>query len=130
KESLIKELEATNSLLEDPVIETYYNAKFTGNTISRLPSTGVRSRLILKAMHVANTQVASKLLEDEACNTLHFDATTKFHKHYQGFQVTTKDGTSLSTGLSEEGRGDADTLHDEFFNLVEDLSRTIIMMAM
>jgi hypothetical protein len=36
-------------------------------------------------------------------NTLHSDATSKYFKHYQSYQVTLSNGNSMSIGLTEVG---------------------------
>ena len=43
-------------------------------------------------------------------NTLHGDGTTKYHRHFQNYQVTTADGKTLSTGLMETVSQDAETI--------------------
>ena len=43
-------------------------------------------------------------------NTLHRDRTTKYHRHFQNFQITTSDGESLTAGLMEIVGQDAQTL--------------------
>jgi hypothetical protein len=90
----------------------------TGKTLSRLPSTGVKSRLLLEAKRVANQHVAQALMNGSF--TLHQDGTSKFHKHFESFQVT-GDGITLSAGIVEVGKGDALTLFDTFTTLLSDL---------
>ncbi|MES9884866.1 MAG: hypothetical protein ABW185_28810 [Sedimenticola sp.] len=105
----------------------------TGKTLSRLPSTGVKSRLMLEAKRIANRQVVESMLHDwddnkaepSTGNTLHQDGTSKFHRHFQSYQVTTADGTTLSAGLSEVARGDASTVLSEFQTLVSDLASSL-----
>ena len=100
----------------------------TGKTLSRLPSTGVRSRLMLEAKRVAQRQVADAMLQTQdqfSGNTFHQDGTSKFHRHFQPFQVTTGGGVTLSAGLSEVARGDASTLFEEFENVVSELASSI-----
>jgi hypothetical protein len=53
---------------------------------------------------------------------VHF--TSKFHKHFESFQVT-GDGITLSTGIVEEGKGDALTLFDTFTTLLSYLADCI-----
>ena len=45
-------------------------------------------------------------------NTIHHDETSKFHKHYEGFQDTITSGRTYSLGLLEMAEGDADSLLD------------------
>ena len=157
KEMEIVELEQTNAILQNPIIECFHDGKFSneiratvmclitecgvsqnkvnhvmevvlsnlaGKTLSRLPSSGVKSRLMVEAKRVAQSQVAAAMLSNKG-NTLHQDGTSKFHRHFQSFQVTTADGATLSAGLSEIARGDANTLVNEFNNLVSDLASSI-----
>ena len=49
-------------------------------------------------------------LESVLGNTIHGDGTTKYHRHYQSFQVTTQEGQSLSVGLLETAGQDAETI--------------------
>lgn len=157
KDEKIKNLEQMNALISDPVIESFYDGKYsdqvrqtvmtlitecgvsqkkvnsvmetvvknlTGKTLSRLPSVGVRNRLILEAKRVANQQLAKTLLEDKPV-TLHQDGTSKFHKHFQSFQISNSDGTTMSAGLHEVGKSDANKLFETFQVLISDLAETI-----
>ncbi|CAC5414939.1 unnamed protein product [Mytilus coruscus] len=76
----------------------------TGKQLSRLPSAGVKSRLLIEAKRVAQKQVAEAMLNYEydlpdlndmgqghKGNCLNQDATSKHHKHFQSFQITTPD---------------------------------------
>lgn len=154
KEAETSRLEQTNELLNNPVIETYYEGKYTNEiretimalitecgvsqkklnnvlkvvvekvarkTLSRLPSKGVNSRLLLEAKRgVAHCLVAASLLEEKN-NTLQQDGTSKFHRHFQGFQFTTHDGTQLSSGISEVASGSAESLLEDFKQLATEL---------
>ena len=102
---------------------------FTGKIPQRLPSLAVKSRLLLEAKSVAQQQIVDAMLKDYdpttmTGNTLHSDATSKFLKHYESFQVTLPDGNSMSIGLSEVGSGDADTLMNSFKTLINELAET------
>ena len=82
-----------------------------GKIPEKLPSKGTLHRILNEAKFVAQTQVYQCLEEggDPSAftgNTLHSDATTKFHHHYQGFQATLLDGKQISIGLIEVGAGD------------------------
>ena len=73
--------------------------RLTNKSIDRLPSIGLRSHFLIEARQLADIQVGNALLQD--CdltsvlgNTLHGDGTTKYHRHYQNFQVTTAAGKS------------------------------------
>ncbi len=43
-------------------------------------------------------------------NTLHGDGTTKYHRHYQNFQINTAEGVPLSIGLIEIVDQNAETI--------------------
>ena len=58
-------------------------------------------------------------------NTLHSDATTKFHHHYQGFQITLRDGKQITIGLTEVGAGDADTYLDAFKSTIHEIADAV-----
>ncbi|KAJ8043240.1 hypothetical protein HOLleu_10238 [Holothuria leucospilota] len=58
-------------------------------------------------------------------NCLHSDATTKWHKHYQGFQMTTPAGKTLSIGMDQVASGSTDALLEAFNNCIEELSSTL-----
>ena len=71
--------------------------------------------MLIEAMHLANIYVAQAMLDwldmgNVLGNTTHGDGTTKYHRHYQTFQVTTQSGQSLSAGLLELGSQDAESL--------------------
>ncbi|XP_012940210.1 uncharacterized protein LOC106012288, partial [Aplysia californica] len=55
-------------------------------------------------------------------NVLHQDATTKFHRHYEGMQVTLKDGHSLTMGLMEVAGGDASIYKNVFEAIIDRLA--------
>ena len=79
-----------------------------GKNVDRLPSQALKSRIALKARHIADAQVVNAMLQNADMssivgNCLHGDGTSKFHKHYQGFQVTTTEGQTLSLGMLEMG---------------------------
>ena len=107
----IVELEQTNAILQDPIIECFHDGNFSneiratvmflitecgvsqkevknvmqivmsnlaGETLSRLPSSGVKSRLMVEAKRVAQNQVAAAMLSNTG-NSLNQDDTSKFH---------------------------------------------------
>ena len=92
---VIMELLAMNVSMSkvNEVIRTVLK-KLTGKSLSRLPSKAVHSRLLVEAKHLADVQLGRAMLEDAdpsqvVGNTLHGDGTTKYHRHYQDFEVTT-----------------------------------------
>ncbi|MES9880650.1 MAG: hypothetical protein ABW185_07190 [Sedimenticola sp.] len=101
----------------------------TGKTLDRLPSTGVKSRLVTEGKRVAQRQVAVAMLdglEDPSVgNCLHQDGTTKFHRHFQSFQVTTAEKRTYSLGMSEVSAGDAETLLSAFKTQLDELADAI-----
>ena len=89
--------------------------RLANKTVDRLPSKGLRCQLLIEARHLADIQVGQAMLEGTDLstvlgNTLHGDGTTKYHRHYQNFQVSTPDGQSLTAGLVEIVGQDAETL--------------------
>lgn len=82
--------------------------KLAGNSISRLPSMTVHSRLLVEAKHLADVQLGRAILEEAdpfqvVGNTLHGDGTTKYHRHYQDFELTTPSCQTYSMGLCNPG---------------------------
>ncbi|WAR29909.1 hypothetical protein MAR_003477 [Mya arenaria] len=103
----------------------------TGKTLSRLPSTSVLSRLRIEAKRVAQIQVTEAMVNaggDASTvkgNCLHQDATSKFHRHFQSFQITTSDNVTYSLGLSEIAGGDSQTLFETFQENLSELSNAL-----
>ncbi|CAG2251568.1 unnamed protein product [Mytilus edulis] len=103
---------------------------FLGKLPDRLPSKSlISSRLMVEAKIVACKQACEAMLTnykptEAKGNVLHQDATTKYHDHYEGMQVTLKDGSNLSLGLSKVGGGDAATYTKCFNNIIDDLARS------
>ena len=99
--------------------------KLAKKTIGRLPSVGSRTRIMGEALILAQRQVADAMLENNdninVGNCLHGDGTTKYHKHYQNFQITTKSGKLLSFGLSEIASGDAASTLQCFVDTIDDI---------
>ena len=74
------------------VIQTVMG-NLVGKLPTRLPSRGCLSRILVEAKAVAAQQVTQAMLdgadvENFTGNCLHMDATTKYHHHYQGYEVT------------------------------------------
>jgi predicted component of viral defense system (DUF524 family) len=74
--------------------------KLSGILPDRLPSMAVKSRLLIEAKAVAQQQIVDAMLQDVdpaalVGNTLHSDATSKYFKHYQSYQVTLSNGNSM-----------------------------------
>ena len=68
--------------------------KLGRKSISRLPSKAVHSHLPVEAKHPADVQLGRAMLEEAdpsrvIGNTLQGDGTTKYHRHFQDFEVTT-----------------------------------------
>ena len=73
-------------------------------------------------------QVAKEMLkegEGTVGNVPHGDGTTKYHKKYQNFQVTTKDKRTLSFGLGEMAGGDAASALQEFTLMADEIADSI-----
>lgn len=111
------------------VIDTVLK-KLTGKEMFRTPSQPFLSRLYTEARIVASQQIVGTMLTnydatDMTGNVLHQDATTKFHQHWEGIQVTNKDGTSLSIGLKQVAGGDANTYVMAFKDTIKDLTLAV-----
>ena len=72
------------------VIKTVLN-KLAGINVDHLPSAGSRSRFLEEALILAKIQVVKEMSESES-SCLHGDGTSKYHRHYQNFQVTLDSG--------------------------------------
>lgn len=111
------------------VIQTVLK-NITGKTLSRLPSAGVRSRLLIEAKRIAQCQVVDAMVNscdigDMKGNCLHQDGTSKFHKQFQSFQLTTPEHRSYSIGMTEVGSADADSLMKAFQANISELSNCL-----
>lgn len=99
--------EGNVSLNKVPIVIKSVLQNLTGKLPERLPSKSlISSRLMVEAKIVACKQACEAMLtnyDPKAVkgNVLHQDATTKYHDHYEGMQVTLKDGRNLSLGLSK-----------------------------
>ena len=70
-----------------------------GKEIERFPSNAVKSRLVIDARHLAHVQVIDAMKDGgKSGNCLHGDGTTKYHRYYQSFQITTSSGNTTSSG--------------------------------
>ena len=103
--------------------------KLTNKAIGRLPANAVKSRILVEARHLAQVHVAEAMLDGgvsgENGNCLHGDGTSKFHKHYQNFQITLASGRTLSLGLKEVSGGDIATVMQSFRDTIQDLTDSI-----
>ena len=73
--------------------------KLAKKDIERLPSAGVKARLMQEALFLGQMQVAEAMLEDvsgDSGNCLHGDGTSKYHCHFKYFQITATSCRQLS----------------------------------
>ena len=108
------------------VIETVLG-KLADTKVTRLPSTAFLSRIYSEAKLIASKQVAEAMLAgadptDQVGNVLHQDATTKYHAHYEGMQVTLKDERNMSMGLENLAGGSGEDYVAAFKDIIEDLA--------
>ena len=71
----------------DQVVKVILN-KLAKKDIERLPSAGVKARLMQEALFLGQIQVGEAMLEDvsgDSGNRLHGDGTSKYHRHFQNF---------------------------------------------
>ena len=104
--------------------------KLAGKSISRLPSKAVHSRLLVEAKHLGDVQLGRAMLEEAdpsqvIGNTLHGDGTTKYHRHYQDFTVTTPSCLTYSMGLLELGKSDTEAIMDAFKHRVKEIAQAL-----
>lgn len=104
--------------------------KLTGKSLSRLPSKAVHSRLLVEAKHLADVQLGRAMLEEAdpsqvVGNTLHGDGTTKYHRHYQDFEITTPSCQTYSMGLLELGKSDTEAIMDSFNYRVKEITQAL-----
>ena len=104
--------------------------KLTGKSLSRLPSKAVHSRLLVEAKHLADVQLGRAMLEEAdpsqvVGNTLHGDGTTKYHRHYQDFEITTPPCQTYSMGLLELGKSDTEAIMDSFKYRVKEIAQAL-----
>ena len=57
--------------------------------------------------------------------TLHGDGTTKYHRHYQNFQINTVDNDPLSVGLLEIVDQDAETIPASWKDKISDITKAV-----
>ncbi|XP_048751175.2 uncharacterized protein LOC125662866 [Ostrea edulis] len=69
--------------------------------------------------------INSSNIGDLTGHCLHQDGTSKFHQHFQSFQLTTPDHRTYSIGMTEVGSADADTLMKAFETNISDLSKCL-----
>ena len=103
--------------------------KLGSKKIGRLPSAGVKCRILQESLILAQKQVGEAMLKggitEDTGNALHGDRTRKFHRHFQNFQITTKSGRSYSFGLCEVASGDVAATMNALCEAVDDLSTAI-----
>lgn len=104
--------------------------KLTWKRLSRLPSKAIHSRLFVEAKHLADVQLGRAMLEEAdpsqvVGNTLHRDGTTKYHRHYQDFEITTPSCQTYSMGLLELGKSDTEAIMDSFKYRVKEIAQAL-----
>ena len=104
--------------------------KLTWKRLSRLPSKAVHSRLFVEAKHLTDVQLGRAMLEEAdpsqvVGNTLHRDGTTKYHRHYQDFEITTPSCQTYSMGLLELGKSDTEAIMDSFKYRVKEIAQAL-----
>ena len=123
RETIMKLLSLNVSIQNlDEVIRTVLK-NLAHKNIDKLLSTAMKCRLQEEALILAQLLVGEALLDNKNDqNCLHGDGTSKYHRHYQNFQITTEGGRTLSFGLSEVAGCDAATVMHNFTETIEDLS--------
>lgn len=112
----------------DGVIRTVLN-KLVGKDVQQLPSSWLKSQLLVEARGLADIQLAEALLREQVTadmgHCLHGDGTSKFHRHYQDFEVTLTNGKTMTLGLVDQARGDTETTFESFMYRVKELAGCI-----
>ena len=94
----------------------------------RLPSDGTRKKMVEEALILAQLQVAEAMKENNDKffgNCFHGDATSKYSRHYQNFQITTENGRTLSFDLTEVADADTGTVLNTFTGCVKNICDAI-----
>ena len=126
----IMELLSMNvSLSKVNVIRTVLS-RLAHKDIDRLPSKALKSQLLIEARHLADIQTVEAMLSgidlnSVLGNTLHGDGTSKYHRHFQNFQINTVDGVLLSLGLVEIVEQDAATLLITLKERIADIAKAV-----
>ena len=110
--------------ISDVIKAVLGNMTKTDVSYMRLPSDGGRKKMVEEALILAQLQVAEAMKENNELffgNCLHGDGTSKYSRHYQNFQITTKSGRTLSFGLTEV----AETVLNTFTDSVRDICDAI-----
>ena len=114
--------------ISDVIKAVLGNMTKTDVSYMRLPSDGARKKMVEEALILAQLQVAEAMKENNELffgNCLHGDGTSKYSRHYQNFQITTKSGRTLSFGLTEVADADAETVLNTFTDSVKDICDAI-----
>ena len=98
--------------------------------VDRLPSNALKSRLLVEAKFLAQKQVAETMMQGAdpsslTGNCLHGDGTSKYHRHFQSFQVTTLSGKTITIGLHEMGGSSTADVLKSFKDCVDELASTL-----
>lgn len=107
----------------DPVIKTV-TSNLTSKNIPRLPSKALAFETLWEANFQEKTQVAQEMLgsaEQPLGNCLHSDGTSKFHKKYYSYQVTTSSGKQLTIGMKKMAGGETAAVVDYFRRTLDDI---------
>ena len=114
--------------ISDVIKAVLGNMTKTDVSYMRLPSDGAKKRMVEEALILAQLQVAEAMKENNELlfgNCLHGDGTSKYSRHYQNFQITTKSGRTPSFSLTEVADADAETVLITFTGSVKDICDAI-----
>ena len=124
--------EGNVSMRKLPSVITTVCKKLTDCLPERLPSPALlRSRLMMEAKIIACKQVAEGILtnsnypEGNTGTTLHQDAITFAHTHYEGMQATLQSGKNITIGLQQEIGGDVETYVKSFHRIMNNISSSV-----
>jgi hypothetical protein len=109
-------------------LKKFNNASEEVRTQLRLPKKTLAGDLLIEAGILSQLQVAEALVTNKN-NCLHLDGSKKKIVEYASFQVTTGDGEQLSMGVREMAKGDAESFHATFKQLVSESAELLMSDA-
>ena len=120
------------SMRQVPAVIHTVMTSLTGCEPKPLPSLAYLSSTIMpQAKIIALKHAATSMIEGlpqsatDPGNVLHQDATSKFHDHFEGMQVTLNSGKTMSIGLKQVAGSDANTYLQAFEETITDLAKVI-----
>ncbi|KAI8487218.1 hypothetical protein Bbelb_350160 [Branchiostoma belcheri] len=110
----------------DGIIHTVLQ-KLANVSVDRLPSKGLKSRLLVEAKILGQRQIAEAIIsgDSDIGNCLHQDGTSKFFKKYLTFDVSLPSGRTLTMSMTEVPPGDAEGILSAFSESCRELAEVL-----